>query len=74
MNACFPPETQALALVDIVDLKWLLAGEGVHLHVERLQRDAAYARSILDAAAKSDNAALPLVARRVRKLLGLDPA
>jgi hypothetical protein len=74
MNALSHPETAALALVDIIDLKWLLAGEGVHLHVERLQRDEAYARDILDAAARSGNAALPAVVRRVRKLLGFEPA
>ncbi|MBL8342953.1 MAG: hypothetical protein JNL30_15910 [Rubrivivax sp.] len=72
MNVLSHPETAALALIDIVDLKWLLAGEGVHLHVERLQRDEAYARGILDAAAQSGNAALPTVARRVRRLLGFE--
>jgi hypothetical protein len=74
MNALSNPETAALALVDIIDLKWLLAGEGVHLHVEKLQRDEVYARGILDAAARSSNAALPTVARRVRKLLGFEEA
>jgi hypothetical protein len=74
MNASTPHEAASLALVDIIDLKWLLAGEGVHLHVERLQRDTAYAFKILDAAAKSPNAALPPVAARVRRLLGLDQA
>jgi hypothetical protein len=69
MNAISHRENEAMALVDIVDLKWLLAGEGVHLHVERLQRDPAYAASILDAAAASHNPALPTVAERVRKLL-----
>lgn len=74
MNAVSHRENHALGLVDIVDLKWLLAGEGVHLHVERLQRDAAYARGILDAAARSGNVALPPVARRVREMLGIDAA
>lgn len=71
MNAFTPHESAPLTLVDIIDLKWLLAGEGVHLHVERLQRDAAYATTILDAAARSANAALPPVAERVRRLLEL---
>jgi hypothetical protein len=74
MNAITQSESSPLALVDIVDLKWLLAGEGVHLHVERLQRDAAYARGVLDAAAGSSNAAVRAVAERLRKLLGLSPA
>jgi hypothetical protein len=74
MNVLSSSETNALALVDVVDLKWLLAGEGLHLHVERLQRDPAYARGILDAAAQSRNAALRVVALRVRTMLGLDTA
>lgn len=74
MNALSHRETEALALVEIIDLKWLLAGEGLHLHVERLQKDPAYARGILDAAALSGNAALRAVAVRVRKLLQIDAA
>ena len=71
MNAFLHTETHALALVDIVDLKWLLAGEGLHLHVERLQREPGYARGILDAAAQSQNPTLADVAARVRKVLGV---
>ncbi len=74
MNALSHRETDALALVEIIDLKWLLAGEGLHLHVERLQKDATYARRVLDTAAESTNAALRDVAARVRKLLALDEA
>lgn len=74
MNALSHRETEALALVEIIDLKWLLAGEGLHLHVERLQKDRAYARGVLDAAALSGNAALRAVAVRVRKLLQIDAA
>jgi hypothetical protein len=74
MNAISHRETDALALVEIIDLKWLLAGEGLHLHVERLQKDPVYARGILGAAAESRNHALCAVAERVRKLLHLDEA
>ncbi|MBI5717463.1 MAG: hypothetical protein HZC37_07230 [Burkholderiales bacterium] len=74
MNALSHRETDALALVEIIDLKWLLAGEGLHLHVERLQKDPAYARGVLAAAAASKNPALREVALRVRKLLGADAA
>jgi len=74
MNALSHRETQALSLVEIIDLKWLLAGEGLHLHVERLQRDPAYARQILDAASQSTNTALRDVAARVRRRLSLDEA
>jgi hypothetical protein len=72
MNALSHRETDALALVDIIDLKWLLAGEGLHLHVERLQKDPIYARGILCAAAESRNPALCAAAERLRKLLGID--
>ncbi|MBL8348371.1 MAG: hypothetical protein JNN03_23290 [Rubrivivax sp.] len=74
MNALSHRETEALSLVEIIDLKWLLAGEGLHLHVERLQKDPVYARGILGAAAESPNQALRAVAGRVRKLLHLDEA
>ncbi len=74
MNVLSHRENEALALVEIIDLKWLLAGEGLHLHVERLQKDPAYARGILDAAALSRSPALRAVAVRVRKLLRIDEA
>lgn len=74
MNALSHRETDALALVDIIDLKWLLAGEGLHLHVERLQNDRGYARGILGAAAESRNPSLRAVAERIRKLLRVDEA
>ncbi len=63
-----------MALVEIVELKWLLAGEGLHLHVERLQNDPEYARRILALAAASPNQALRAAAERVRQGLALDPA
>lgn len=61
-----------MALVEIVELKWLLAGEGVRLHVERLQSDADYARLILDRASASKNSILRRAAARVRRGLQLD--
>jgi hypothetical protein len=63
-----------MALVEIVELKWLLAGEGLHLHVERLQADPEYARRILAAAEASSNQALRAAADRVRRGLSLDTA
>ena len=63
-----------MALVEIVELKWLLAGEGLHLHVERLQSDPEYARRILDIAAASNNQALRAAAARVREGLTRDAA
>lgn len=64
-------EFRPLRLVDIIDLKWLLAGEGVHLHVERLQTDPAYARELLCSASRSPNDALRAAAARLRADLGL---
>lgn len=69
MNALPDPERRAASLVDIIDLKWLLAGEGVRLHVERLQRDPAYAAAVLAQADGSGNEALRAAAGRVRDLL-----
>jgi hypothetical protein len=69
MNALSDAERRALALVDIVDLKWLLAGIGVRLHVERLQAEPAYAAEVLARAAGSDNEALRAAADRVRARL-----
>lgn len=74
MNALSHCENEAVGLVELVDLKWLLAGEGLHLHVERLQNDRTYARQVLDAAAASGNAALRAVAGRIRRFLKLDAA
>lgn len=69
LNALPDPERRAVALVDIIDLKWLLAGEGVHLHVERLQCDPGYAAAVLAQADRSGNPALRAAAGRVRGLL-----
>jgi hypothetical protein len=64
-------ERRARHLVDIIDLKWMLAGEGVRLHVEKLQDDPAYARSLLATAEGSTNPALRHAAGRLRAWLGL---
>lgn len=63
-----------LDLVAVVELKWMLAGEGVHVHVERLQSDEAYARQILATADRSANPTVRSVARRVRLQLDLPEA
>jgi len=59
----------ALQLVEIIELKWLLAGEGIHIHVERLQKDPDYARRALDEAAASASPALRAAALRLRSRL-----
>lgn len=66
MNASSLTEQDALRLVDIVELKWMLAGEGVHVHVEKLQSDPGYARECLLAAERSGNATVRQVAIRLR--------
>ena len=74
MNAVTPAEQQSLRLVDIIDFKWLMVSEGVHVHVERLQSDAVYARSTLARAAQSSRPALRAAASRLAALLGVDLA
>ena len=56
-------------LVEIIELKWLLAGEGIHIHVERLQTDPAYAGRALNEAAASASPTLRATALRLRNRL-----
>jgi hypothetical protein len=64
-------QTQEPALLhDIVGLKWLMAGEGVHVHVERLQADPAYQRECLARAALSTNPTARDTAARLSARLG----
>ena len=56
-------------LVEIIELKWLLAGEGIHIHVERLQADPAYAGRALNEAAASASPTLRATALRLRNRL-----
>ncbi|MGL6109641.1 MAG: hypothetical protein ACRC2B_06015 [Rubrivivax sp.] len=69
MNLSCQPELSALQLVDIVELKWLLAGEGLHVHVEKLQSDPGYAHECLCAAERSGNPTLRQVAAGMRTRL-----
>jgi hypothetical protein len=72
-SSLLPPDPDATAgllpLVKIIELKWLLAGEGVFIHVERLQRDPDYARQTLDQAATSASPALRAAAVQLRSRL-----
>lgn len=61
-----------MLLVEIIELKWLLAGHGIRLHVERLQSDQEYARRVLSQAAETPNASLRAAAQRLRCGLGLN--
>lgn len=62
-------EGGVLPLVQIIELKWLLAGEGIHIHVGRLQQDATYARMALEQAASSANPIVRAMALRLRNSL-----
>ena len=70
-SSTFSQETDPRALVEIIELKWLLAGEGFHVHVERLQTDREYAREALHRAQASTNAALRAKATRLLAKLQL---
>ena len=71
MNAIVNPVTQMPPLVEIIELKWLLAGEGVRVHVERLQNDSDYARECLARADASSRETVRKLAQRLRQRLGL---
>ena len=74
MQPTLPPTTATSCLVEIIELKWLLRGHGIDLHVEHLQSDPEYARRTLDAAAALPHAPLRAAAARLRLcLLGPEP-
>lgn len=58
-TACTPD------LLDWVDFKWLMAGTGHPVHLERLQSDREYARRCLQVGATSRCATLRERARRL---------
>ena len=59
------------ALIEFVDFKWLMVGEGHHIDVDRLQRDHAYARGCVALASGSRSPTLRLAAERMREALQL---
>lgn len=71
MNAVSAPEQGELALVDIIDFKWLMAGAGLDVHVERMQAEPAYACECLSRGACSDLRLLRDTARRLALTLGV---
>jgi hypothetical protein len=64
-------ERRSWCLVDVIDLKWLLAYEGIRLHVERLQSDVGYADAVLALASQSPTLALRAAAARLRGTLDI---
>lgn len=81
MNALPPPERQALAdatpaspagevaLVDLVDFKWLMTAEGLAINLDRLRGDAAYARQVFSAADASGNTTLRRISAELQQRL-----
>ena len=66
MNVVAKSPPQMPSLVEVIQFKWLLAGEGVYLHVERLMSDPAYAQRALEHAAASESPTLRAAAARLR--------
>ena len=60
---------RALSLVEIIDFKWLMAGDGHRVHVERLQCDPAYVSACLQQGASSQIPALRECACRLARVL-----
>lgn len=73
MNALPPAERQAVELVDIIEFKWLMAGAGLRVHVERLQADPEYARQCLAQAAVSPEPALRESAEKLLRRWSVAP-
>ena len=71
MNDVSAPEHCPLSLVEIIDFKWLMAGDGHRVHVQRLQTEPAYTAQCLALAAGSQIAALRATAARMATTLGL---
>lgn len=71
MKVSTATEPGPVALVEIIELKWLMAGEGLRLHVERLQADPAYAHETLALAEASAHTSLRRLAGRMRTKLQL---
>lgn len=59
-------DSPASTLVDVIEFKWLFAGEGVHLHVERMLSDGAYASRALAQALESGSPVLRAASERLR--------
>ncbi len=69
------PTAQPLAppLIEWIDFKWLMAGEGHRVSIERLQDDASYANSCLALASASRSATLRWAAARLVRALAKAP-
>ncbi len=61
-----PPE-----LLEFVDFKWLMAGEGHAIDLDRLQRESAYARGCMALAGGSTSATLRRAGERLASAMGI---
>lgn len=73
MNVVSVTEYSPLHLVEIIDFKWLMAGDGHRVHVERLQADRSYAGQCLALGAASHTPALRDATQRLAAALNLPP-
>jgi hypothetical protein len=73
MNSVTPVEHRAVELVEIIDFKWLMARDGHHIHVERLQHDPDYAAEVFAYAAASPIAVVRQAAARLVHRLRASP-
>ena len=71
MNAVTSPELRAVSLIEIIDFKWLMAGDGHRVHVEHLQADRDYACACLALGSGSRVKALRDTATRLAVALGV---
>ena len=71
VNTVTPPAPCTAPLVEIIDFKWLMAGDGHRVHVEQLQTDRDYACACLVLASGSRVKALRDTAARLAHALGV---
>jgi len=68
-----PPMSAGAQLLDYVDFKWLMAGEGHCIDLDRLREDRAYASGCLALACGSASATLRAAGARLARMLGRSP-
>ena len=64
------PEAGAPELLEFVDFKWLMAGKGHRIDLDRLQQEPAYTRGCLALAAGSTCATLRRSGERLGRAIG----
>lgn len=68
-----PPIAVGAELMDFVDFKWLMSGEGHWIDLDRLRDDRAYGCGCLALARDSASATLRAAGARLARLLGRAP-